>query len=279
MGVDSDMTKYYNMMLEQSPHAYYPYTADYVEVINRHASTYNAGTYQLSYNTSNYKYPPAAATGNNDNQRREYINLGDQESGNYRRFFHLEFWIKPPTTLSFDRGIFFLFQDNTTVGNWSGVRLGSGGSARKILWQTRNRSDGTAYHELASTALTANTWNHVAVQWDYTAKMKRIYINGTLDASYNATTLDSIANGFQPIYEIDTGTYIQHVAVWSWYSGASMPTATQIAARAAFYQNVAPVKAWNGSAWVESNVQKVWDGSAWQYARMKRWNGSAFVDI
>lgn len=277
--MDSDMTKYYNMMLEQNPHAYYPYTADYVEVINRHASTYVAGGFQLTYNTSNYMYPPAAATGNAADSRRESLNLGDLESGNFRRYFHLEFWIKAPTSPTFSRGLFFLFAGatNASVGNYSGVRLQTN---RKILWETQNASDGANDNNLVSTTtLTANTWYHVAVQWDYATKEKRIYINGTLDASVTVSAMDSVINWLNPMYEIDSGTYIQHVAVWSWYSSPSLPTATQIAERANFYQNVAPVKAWNGSAWVESNVQKVWDGSAWKYARMKRWNGSAWVDI
>jgi endo-beta-N-acetylglucosaminidase D len=137
----------------------------------------------------------------------------------------LECWVKPAafkTVSPFISSIMGIEDSNNTAL----VRLGDAGLAANRL-QFVLSIGGTGRKLTSTTALTANTWYHLAATYDGTAM--KLYVNGVLDASANYTGAAS-ANGvfsFGRNYDnsrILSGS-IDEVRAW-----ARALTATEIAA-------------------------------------------------
>lgn len=103
-----------------------------------------------------------------------------------------EGWIKPAAFKTASPNISTIMGIEVSDANVALLRLGDASLANNKLQFVLNTGGATPKKLNSATALTANTWYHVAATYDG-ATMK-IYINGVLDASMNATG-SIVANG------------------------------------------------------------------------------------
>ncbi|WP_343522439.1 LamG-like jellyroll fold domain-containing protein [Pedobacter sp.] len=103
-----------------------------------------------------------------------------------------EAWIKPTAFKTTAPNISTIMGVEVSDANVALLRLGDAGLANNKVQFVLNTGGATPKKLNSTTALSANTWYHIAATYD--GSTMKIYINGTLDASLSATGT-IVANG------------------------------------------------------------------------------------
>jgi hypothetical protein len=277
---------YYDLMISKTPSIYVPFNngtdADVMGTITLWSNVTSQLNPSFDYQVKKHgiRSKKIGHLGNSTYDTREYA----ISSNGPCYYYHAEMWVYLTTTTSTDFTALAQTwaRPTSSYSNNSTFRINSN---RTLSWFTQTYTGAGDHTLTGTTVLPINQWIHVACQYESTG-LKKIFINGVLEASATGISTGGVAGIFQFCNQSSIGTiYFDEAAFWVTGTNtkpANFPTQAEILERATFPET--KTKWWDAttSQWLKSGDEQYWNGTQWvsmQDKTYKYWNGSAWVTL